>query len=108
MTVLVSVPVEEGNVLGGNLDIAGADLRQAAREQAAQAETTEHLLLVFGAEAVLGGGEPAARLVTGDIAPDVIEGFEAEVKGLGCRRTEQAVRIVQGAEQGVLLVAAAT
>ena len=38
VAILVRVPVDEGNVLGGHLDVAGARLDETARQQASLAE----------------------------------------------------------------------
>src|ERR1039457_6081176 len=103
MSILVSVPVEERNVFGGDLDVASAHLCQAACEQTAEAEATEHLLLVFGAEAVLGGVVAAARLIIGRVLADVFARFEREIEGLGGWRAEQPLGAVQRAQKRVSL-----
>ena len=87
LPVLMGVPVEERNILGGDLDIPGSDLGQAAGKEAAQAETSD-LLLVPGAEAVLGGVEAEARLIVRSVSTDIRERFEREVEGFRGRRTQ--------------------
>ena len=106
MAVLVRVPVQERNVLGGDLDIAGAGLGQAPRQQAAQTEAPS-ICPHICAEPVLGGVEAVARFVAGDVFADILQRLERQVEGLGRRRTEQAIGIVQRAQQRIFLVAAA-
>ena len=65
VAVLVRVPVEERDVLGRHLDEARAGFDQPPRQQAAEAEAADHLLLVLGAEAILRGAELLPGVVPG-------------------------------------------
>ena len=83
VAVFVRVPVLKGNVFGGDLDEAGARFGQPPRQQAAQAEAAGVVFVVAGF------------------------GFERQIEGLGGRRTQQPVRIIQRAQQRIFLVIAA-
>src|SRR6185436_19525713 len=64
VAVLVGVPIEEGDVFGGDFDEAGADLAEAAGEQATEAEAASVIYVV------------------------ILFGLEGEVEGFGRGRTE--------------------
>ena len=83
VAVFVGVPVAEGDVFGGDFDEAGAGFDEAAGEEAALSEA-----------AVVVGVEAFFRL-------------EREVEGFGGGRGEQAIRGVEGADQGFALEVAA-
>ena len=107
VAVLVRVPVQERDVLGRHLDVARARFDQPPRQQAAEAEAADHLLLVPGAEAILLCAELLPGLVAGHVLADVLERLERQVERLRRRRAQQAVGVVVRAEQRVALVAAA-
>ena len=107
MPVLVGVPVQERDVLRRHLDEAGADLRQAPREQASQPEAANHLLLVLGAEAVLRGAELLAGLVAGHVPAKGVDRLLREIEGARRGRAQQAMRVVVRPQQGLALVVAA-
>ena len=83
VAVLVAVPVDERDVLGGHLDVARARLDQPPREQAALPEAAG----VVGVEALLG--------------------LERQVEGLRRRRSQQPIRGVERLDERLALEVAA-
>src|SRR5207249_2729330 len=77
------IPIDKWNVFRRNFDEARAGFREPPREQATQAELARVILVVAGFR------------------------FERKVEGPGCRRTEQAMRVVHRAEQRLFLIIAA-
>ena len=82
VAVLMRVPVEERDVLGGDLDVARPRLDQPSRQQAAEPESAHHLALVRRAKAILLRAITLSRRIAGRIPVDVIEGFEREIERL--------------------------
>ena len=82
VAAFVGVPVEEGNILGGDLDETGTSLDQASCQQAAASEAAGVVLLLN------------------------LLGLEGDVEGLALLRTEEAVGVVEAAQHGLLLVVA--
>ena len=83
MAVFVGIPILEWNVFGSDLDEARARLGEPPSEKATEAEAASVVFVVAGF------------------------GFEGEVESFGGGRTEEAMSIVERAEERFLLVIAA-
>ena len=99
MAVLVGVPIEERDVLGRDLDEAGADFAESSGEQAAETEAADHPFFVAPAEAIERSVETLPRLVAREVAPRAFERLEGQVEGPAGGGAEQAVRVVHRAQE---------
>ncbi len=76
------IPVEEGNVFGGDLDEARAGLGQAPRQQAAEPEAA------------------------GVVAVEDWPGFAGQVEGIALAGVEQAMGVIDGTQHRLLMIIA--
>ena len=108
VAVLVRVPVQEGDVLGRDLNVARADLGQPPGQQTAQAEPAQVLLFVIAIACEGREGDHFARIHSArQVFGNVLPRLERKIESFGRGRAEQAVRVIQRAQERFLLIVAA-
>ena len=107
MPPLVSIPIEERDVLGRDFNVAGTRLGQTPGQEAPQTKALEVGLFVNPFPGPVAAQSSAEIPASGRVFGDGLRRFQSQIEGLGRRRSQQAMGVVERAQQRFLLIPAA-
>src|SRR5262245_4157282 len=104
--MLVRIPIQEWDILGGNLDKTRSHFCEPPGEETAEAEPAKGLAFIVAIASEGRAGNLARVHIRRKIFGKGFLRLEREIEGLGCGGTKQKMSVIQGTQERFLLIIA--